>query len=94
MGEARRKREQAASQNASAGTDARAVIDLHMLAPVPELNGRRIKELTSDESLPFADSIQVIVQAFRAVVGVGHRLAAFAQLYRRGAARTVRMLKH
>jgi len=69
MGEARRKREQAASMNAPAETDEGAVIDLHMLAPVPELNGRRIKELTGDESLPFPDSTQILVQAFRAAVG-------------------------
>lgn len=67
MGEARRKkqrREQAAWPEANSY---RGTIDLHMLPPVAAINGARIRVLTGDSSIP--DATQIILQAFRAVVG-------------------------
>ena len=67
MGEAKRKRqrrEQAAWPHAD---DFRGTIDLHMLPPAATINGTRIRELTGDDTIP--DTQQIILQAFRAVVG-------------------------
>ena len=47
--------------------DFRGTIDLHMLPPVAAINGARIRELTGDDTIP--DTPQIILQAFRAVVG-------------------------
>ncbi len=66
MGEAKRKRQQ--QQSAWPRSDSfRGVIDLHALPPVAEINGARIRELTGDATIP--DDAQVILRAFRAVVG-------------------------
>lgn len=66
MGEARRRRQQ--QQSAWPRSDSfRGVIDLHNLPPVAEINGARIRELTGDATIP--DDAQVILRAFRAVVG-------------------------
>jgi|GEM_PF-1301160 len=67
MGEAKRKaqaREKAAWPRSQTilGT-----IELHMLPPVPSINGARIRELTGDGTIP--DSAQIILRAHRAVVG-------------------------
>lgn len=45
------------------------MIDLHMLPPVAAINGARIRELTGDDTIPIPDTTQIILQAFRAVVG-------------------------
>lgn len=66
MGEARRKRQQ--EQSVWPRSDSfSGVIDLHGLPPVAAINGARIRALTGDEMIP--DNVQVILQAFRAVVG-------------------------
>jgi len=67
MGEAKRKRQQ---QGLSAwpGSDSFfGLIDLHMLPPVAEINGARIRELTGDDTIP--DTTQIVLQAFRVVAG-------------------------
>jgi len=67
MGEAKRKkqlREQAVWPRAG---DFRGMIDLHMRPPAPTIDGARIRELTGDNTIP--DTTQIILQAFRAVVG-------------------------
>lgn len=69
MGEAKRKRqlrEQAAKPHTE---DSRDVIYLHMLPPVAAINGARIRELTGDNAIPIPDTTQIVLQAFRAVVG-------------------------
>jgi len=43
------------------------MIDLHVLPPVAAINGARIRELTGDDTIP--DTPQVVLRAFRAVVG-------------------------
>ena len=45
----------------------RGICELHILSPVPAINGARIRELTRDKSIP--DTPKVILRAFRAVVG-------------------------
>lgn len=66
MGEARRKRQQ--EQSAWPRSDSfRGAIDLHGLPPVAAINGARIRALTGDTTIP--DDAQVILRAFRAVVG-------------------------
>jgi hypothetical protein len=67
MGEAKRKRHQREQATWPHAGDFRGTIDLHMLPPVATINGARIRELTGDDTLP--DTQQIIVQAFRAVVG-------------------------
>jgi hypothetical protein len=65
MGEAKRKK-----QHRAAWPDAdsyRGAIDLHVLPSVATINSARIRELTGDETIP--DATQVILRAFRAVVG-------------------------
>lgn len=65
MGEAKRKRQERA---AWPDTDSyRGVIDLHVLPSVAAINGARIRELTGDDAVP--DSTQIILRAFKAVVG-------------------------
>lgn len=67
MGEAQRKRKRR-EQSAWPRSDSfRGVIDLHNLPPVASINGARIRELTGDDRIP-AD-VQVLLRAFRAVVG-------------------------
>ena len=46
---------------------ARGVIDLHMLPPVPSINGARIRELTGEQSIP-ADA-QISLRVHRVVAG-------------------------
>ena len=66
MGEARRKRQQ--EQSTWPRSDSfRGAIDLHGLPPVAAINGARIRALTGDAMIP--DNVQVILRAFRAVVG-------------------------
>ena len=65
MGEAKRKKQERAAWPDSdryTGT-----IDLHVLSPAAEIDGARIRELTGDDTIP--DTTQVILRAFRAVVG-------------------------
>jgi len=67
MGEAER-RKQRQEQSAWPHSDSFwETIDLHILPPVAAINGARIRELTGDGTIP--DTPQVILQAFRAVVG-------------------------
>ena len=77
MGEAKRKRKLQGEKVAIATSDDyfRGVIDLHMLPPVPEVNGARIRAITGDETIP--DATELVLIAFRAKVGdrtfhVGH----------------------
>lgn len=66
MGEAKRKKQR--RERAWPQADSyRGTIDLHMLPPVAAINGARIRELTGDSSIP--ETLQIILQAFRAVVG-------------------------
>lgn len=66
MGEARKRqrREQSSWPHSESfwGT-----IDLHMLSPVKEIDGARIRELTGDNTIPNAPQVTLI--AYRAVVG-------------------------
>lgn len=65
MGEARRKKQ---TRTVWPDTDSyRGTIDLHVLPPVATINGARIRELTGDDTIP--DATQVILRAFRSVVG-------------------------
>ena len=45
----------------------RGPIDLHVLPPVATINGARIRELTGNDAIP--ETMQIILRAFRAVVG-------------------------
>jgi hypothetical protein len=66
MGEAKRKKQK--QQSAWPRSDGfRGVVDLYNLPPVAAINGARIRALTGDASIP--DNAQVILRAFRAVVG-------------------------
>ena len=67
MGEAKRKKQRREQVAWPQADDYRGTIDLHMLPPVAAINGARIRELTGDSSTP--DAQQIILQAFRAVVG-------------------------
>ncbi|HEY4491240.1 MAG TPA: hypothetical protein VI958_04530, partial [Acidobacteriota bacterium] len=69
MGEAKKRRQQQEQKlaNLSETDYFRGVIDLHMLPPAVEINGARIRALTGDETIP--DATEVILKAFRAVVG-------------------------
>ena len=53
----------------------RGVIDLHLLPPVPKVDGARIRELTGDTAIP--DATRVILTAFRVVAGERTFLAGF-----------------
>lgn len=66
MGEAKRKRQQ--QQATCPRSDSvRNMIDLHGLPPVAAINGARIRALTGDATIP--DDSQIVLRAFRAVVG-------------------------
>jgi hypothetical protein len=43
------------------------LIEMHMLPPIPSINGARIRELTGDDTIP--DETQIILRAFRVVAG-------------------------
>jgi hypothetical protein len=77
MGEANRKRnvQSEMTANTSPTDNFRGDIDLHMLPPVPEINGARIRALTGDEVFP--DDTAVILKVFKAVVGARTFLAGF-----------------
>lgn len=67
MGEAKKKKqlwEQVAGAYADNSID---IIDLHWLPPIAATNSVRMRELIGDDRIP--DTKQVILQAFRAVVG-------------------------
>ena len=64
MGEAKRKRQERAWLDSDRYN---GTIDLHVLPPAAEIDGARIRELTGDDTIP--DTTQVILRAFRAVVG-------------------------
>lgn len=64
MGEAKRKKQERAWPDSDRYN---GTIDLHVLAPAAEIDGARIRELTGDDTIP--DATQVILRAFRAVVG-------------------------
>ncbi len=49
--------------------ESRGMVDLHMLPPVTAINGARIRELTGDATIAIPDTTQIMLQAFRAVVG-------------------------
>jgi hypothetical protein len=66
MGESKRRRQQ--RQSGWPGSDSvRDPIDLHILPSVPAINGARIRALTGADWIP--DTTQVILRAFRAMVG-------------------------
>ncbi|HGJ9216208.1 hypothetical protein ACM7ZK_30855 [Pseudomonas aeruginosa] len=65
MGEAKRKKQERAAWPDSDRYN--GTIDLHVLQPAAEIDGARIRELTGDDTIP--DTTQVILRAFRAVVG-------------------------
>lgn len=67
MGEAKRKREQAARPDWPRDESFRGVVELHQLTGVPALNGARIRELTGDPTIPDADN--VLLRAFEARAG-------------------------
>ena len=69
MGEAKSKRRGQELQRAAwpHADHIWGMIDLHMLPPVASINGARIRELTGDDSI--ADTTQIMLRAFRAVVG-------------------------
>jgi hypothetical protein len=67
MGEAKRTRQQR-ERSAWPRTDSfRGAIDLHILPPVPSIDGARVRELTGDDQIP--SDVQISLRAFRAVVG-------------------------
>ena len=67
MGEARRKKQVQARGKWPSESSFRGLVELHMLPPVPEINGARIRELTGDAFIP--EDAQIAFNAFRAVVG-------------------------
>jgi hypothetical protein len=67
MGEAKRKRKRRAQLGWPQSDTFFGTIDLHMLPPAATINGARIRELPGDNTIP--DAPQVLLQAFRAVVG-------------------------
>ena len=67
MGEAKRKRRQREQTAWPHADDFRGTIQLHMLPPAATINGARLRELTGDDTIP--ESSQIILNAFRAVVG-------------------------
>lgn len=67
MGEAKRKKLRQEQEAWACNGDSHSMVDLHTLPPVAEIDGARIRELTGDNAIP--DAPQVILQAFRAVVG-------------------------
>jgi hypothetical protein len=67
MGEAKRKKRRRQQSSWPHSESFWGTIDLHMLSPVKEINGARIRELTGDNTIPNAP--QVTLMAYRAVVG-------------------------
>ena len=67
MGEGRRRRQRQQQSEWPSSDILEGMVDLHVLAPVTAINGARIRELTGDDTIP--DASQVILRAFRAVVG-------------------------
>lgn len=67
MGAAKRKRLAMSHSGWPRESSFPGTIDLHMLPPVAAINGARIRELTGDVTFP--EAAQIVVQAFRAVVG-------------------------
>lgn len=65
MGEAKRKQQY---RNGEKAGDHRKPIELYMLPPTAAINGARIRELTHDDEIPFDDSTQIILKAYRAKV--------------------------
>jgi hypothetical protein len=65
MGEAKGKKQERAAWPDS--DSYRGTIDLHVLPSLAAVNGVRIRELTGDDTIP--ETTQVILRAFRAVVG-------------------------
>jgi len=63
----RRKRRERQQRDWPRSDSFRGQIDLHMLPPVAAINGARIRTLTGDNRIP--DVEQIILRAFRAVVG-------------------------
>ena len=67
MGEAKRRKQQRQRSTWPHGDSFRSTVDLHMLPPVSAINGARIRELTSDDTIP--DTTEIMLQAFRAEAG-------------------------
>ena len=67
MGEAKRRRQQKEQSAWPCSDRFRGTIDLHILPSVAAINGAHIRAITGDEAIP--DFAQVILRAFRAVVG-------------------------
>ena len=69
MGEAKRKKQLGKQGAWPYADDFRSMIDLHTLPSVAAINGARIRELTGDDTILIPDTTQIILRAFRAVVG-------------------------
>jgi hypothetical protein len=67
MGEAKRKKARKEQSDWPSSDTFQGAIDLHMLPPVPAINGARIRELTGDDQIP--DTAQISLRVLRAVVG-------------------------
>lgn len=67
MGEAKRKGQAQQISTWPRSENFFGTIDLHLLPPIPSINGARIRELTGDVSIP--DSTQIVLRAHRADVG-------------------------
>jgi hypothetical protein len=67
MGEAKLKKQRGGQEGWPRVDNFRGIVDLHLLPPVPSINGSRIRELTGDPRIP--DTLQVILKAFQVVVG-------------------------
>jgi hypothetical protein len=77
MGEANGKRKLQSEKvdTPASGDYFRGVIDLHMLPPVPEVNGARIFQLTGDAT--FSKKTAIILRTFRAIAGTRTFLGGF-----------------
>jgi hypothetical protein len=67
MGEAKTNRQRREQSAWPYSENFRGTIDLHTLSPVAAIDGARIRQLTGDNTIP--DTPQIILQAYRAVVG-------------------------
>jgi hypothetical protein len=69
MGEAKRRKQLQEQAVPSHANDFHGIIDLQWLPPVSTINAARIRELTGDATIPISDTMKIVLQAFRVVVG-------------------------
>lgn len=67
MGVARRRQQRQDHASWPRPENLRSIIDLHILAPAPEINGALLREMTGDDRIP--DHVAIVLRAFRAVAG-------------------------